>query len=68
MGQQLQGWRSASSQRVWLSMLVDTMEAVSRPDRRAVPCDSQVLAALRTQLARPASVHVPYSSPYSLRN
>lgn len=68
MGQQLQGWRSASGQRVWLSMLVDTMDAISRPDRRAVPCDSHVLAALRAQLARPASVHVPYSQPYSLRN
>jgi hypothetical protein len=68
MGQQLQGWRSASSQRIWLSMLVDTMEAVSRADRHAVPCESKVLAALRAQLARPASVRVPCSSPYSLRN
>jgi hypothetical protein len=66
MGQQLQGWRSASSQRLWLSMLIDTMEEISRPDRRAVPCDGQVLAALLAQLARPASV--PYASPYCLRN
>ena len=68
MGQQLQGWRSASSQRLWLSMLIDTMEEISRPERRAVPCDGQVLAALRAQLARPASVGVPYAWPYSLRN
>jgi hypothetical protein len=33
-----------------------------------VPCDAQVLAAVRAQLARPASIHVPYASPYSLRN
>ena len=68
MGQQLQGWRSASSQRLWLTMLIDAMEEISRPERRAVPCDGQVLAALRAQLARPASVGVPYASPYSLRN
>jgi hypothetical protein len=68
MDQQLQGWRSASSQRLWLSMLVDAMEEISRPERRAVPCDEQVLAALRAQLARPASVRTPYTSPYSLRN
>jgi hypothetical protein len=68
MGQQLQGWRSASGQRLWLSMLIDTMEEISRPERRAVPCDGKVLAALRAQLARPASVGVPYASPYCLRN
>ena len=68
MGQYLQGWRSARSQRLWLSMLIDTAEEISRPERRAVPCDGQVLAALRAQLARPATVSVPYTSPYSLRN
>ena len=52
MSQQLQGWRSASSQRLWLSMLIDTAEEISRPERRAMPCDGQVLAALRAQLAR----------------
>ncbi|XIA62572.1 hypothetical protein ACFIOY_23965 [Bradyrhizobium sp. TZ2] len=49
-------------------MLIDTAEDVSRPERRAVPCDGQVLAVLRAQLARPTSVCVPYTSPYSLRN
>jgi hypothetical protein len=68
MGQQLQGWRTASGQRLWLSMLIDAMEEISRPEQRAVPCDAQVLAAVRAQLARPASIHVPYTSPYSLRN
>jgi len=68
MGQQIQGWRSASGQRLWLSMLIDTMEEISRPELRAVPCDDQMLAALRAQLARPASTQTPYASAYSLRN
>jgi hypothetical protein len=68
MGQQIQGWRSASGQRLWLSMLIDAMEEISRPELRAVPCDDQLLAALRAQLARPASAHTLYTSAYSLRN
>jgi hypothetical protein len=68
MGQQLQGWRSASSQRLWLSMLIDTMEEISSPERRAEPCDGELLAALRAQLARPALPRTPYASAYSLRN
>jgi hypothetical protein len=68
MGQQLQMWRSANGQRKWLSMLIDAMEEVSRPEVRAVPCDRLVLAAFRAQLARPASASLPYASPYSLRN
>ena len=68
MGQQIQGWRSVSGQRVWLSKLIDTMEQISRPERRAVPCDPQVLAAVRAQLARPALARAHYGSTYSLRN
>lgn len=68
MGQQLEGWRSATSQRLWLSLLIDTAEEISRPDLHAKPCDGQLLAALRAQLARPASLCIPYASPYSLRN
>ena len=68
MGQQIQGWRSANGQRLWLSMLIDAMEAISRPELRAVPCDEQLLAALRAQLARPALARAPYASAYSLRN
>jgi hypothetical protein len=68
MGQQLRTWRSGSSQRLWLSMLIDTMEEISRPELRAVPCDVGVLAALRAQLARPASAHMAYATSYSLRN
>jgi hypothetical protein len=62
MGQQLRTWRSGSGQRTWLSMLIDTMEEVSRPEVRAVPCDIGVLAALSAQLARPASAHMPYAT------
>ena len=68
MGQQLNTWRSGSGQRVWLSRLIDTMEEISRPELRTVPCDISVLAALRAQLARPASAHMPFATPYSLRN
>jgi len=53
---------------LWLSMLIDTMEAISRPELRAVPCDDQLLAMVRAQLARPALAHTPYASAYSLRN
>ena len=68
MGQQIQGWRSASVQRLWLSRLIDTMEAISRPELRAAPCDDQLLAALRVQLARPALARTPYALAYGLRN
>jgi len=68
MGQQLRTWRSVGDQRAWLSMLIDTMEQVSRPESRAVPCDINVLAALRAQLARPATAALAYGSDYSLRN
>jgi hypothetical protein len=68
MGQQVQGWRSTSGQRSWLSKLIQTMEQISRPERRAVPCDPQLLAAVRAQLGRPALACSSYASPYSLRN
>jgi hypothetical protein len=68
MGQQLRTWRSGTEQTVWLSALIDAMEEVSRPELRAVPCDPFVLAAVRAQLARPASGFEHYGSAYSLRN
>jgi hypothetical protein len=68
MGQQVKGWRSASGQRLWLSKLIDTMEQISRPERRAIPCDPQLLAAVRAQLARPAMARGAYASAFSLRN
>ena len=49
-------------------MLIDTMEAISRPELRAVPCDDQLLATVRAQLARPALARSPYALAYSLRN
>jgi hypothetical protein len=66
MGQQLQPWRSGDGEKLWLSMLIDAMEEVSRPEFRAVPCDRSVLAAVRAQLARPASPY-PYCGPYFSR-
>ena len=65
---QLSTWQSGSDQRAWLSMLIDTMDQVSRPEVRATPCDVNVLAALRAQLARPATPLTLYASSYSLRN
>ena len=67
MGQQLRTWRTAGGQRAWLSMLIDNMEEISRPELRAVPCDGRLLIALRAQLARPASAPMSYAG-YSLRN
>jgi hypothetical protein len=49
-------------------MLIDAMEEISRPEFRAVPCDQSVLAAVRAQLARPASPYPYCGSQFSLRN
>jgi hypothetical protein len=51
--QTYQSWRGGRGERLWLSTLVDTMEKASQASRRAEPCDGQVLAALRAQLALP---------------
>ena len=68
MDRQLQAWRSGDGQKFWLSMLVDAMEDVSRPEIRKMPCDPQILIAFRAQLALPASPY-PYGiSKFSLRN
>jgi len=68
MGQQLQSWRSGNGETAWLSMLVDTMEQVARPEIRALYCDSSDLAAFAAQLARPASPYPCAASAFSLRN
>jgi hypothetical protein len=68
MSQQLQPWRSENGRNRWLSMLIDAMEEVSRPESRAVPCDLSVLAAVRAQLACPALPYVHGASRFSLRN
>ena len=59
-------WTAGSDQRLWLSMLVDAMEQVSRPELRAKPCEEPTLAGLRAQLALPASIR--FASPFSMLN
>jgi hypothetical protein len=66
MGQQVGQWRSGDGQRLWLSMLVDTMEAISRAELRGSPISPSVLIAMEAQLARPAAPYV--HSRFSLRN
>ena len=68
MGQRLRTWQSGTEQTAWLSALIDAIEDVSRPELRAVPCDTFVLTALYAQLARPVSGFEHYGSAYSLRN
>jgi hypothetical protein len=68
MGQQLQPWRSGDGEKLWLSMLIDAMEEVSRPGFRAVFCDQSVLDKVSAQLALPASPYPYCASQFSLRN
>jgi hypothetical protein len=68
MVQRLQAWQSGDGEKLWLSMLIDAMGEVSRPEFRAVPCDRSVLAAVSAQLARPASPYPYCGSCFSLRN
>jgi hypothetical protein len=68
MGQQLQSWRSAGGDRLWLSMLVEAMEQAADPEFRAIPCDQAILIAVGAQLARPASPCGFGASNFSLRN
>jgi len=53
-------------EKAWLSMLIDAMDDVARPERQAEPCDGRALAALRAQLALPA--RGGFVSRFSLRN
>jgi hypothetical protein len=68
MGQQLQSWRSGDGQKLWLSLLVDTMEEVSRSSRHGLPCSPSIIIAVQAQLARPASPYAYGASGFSLRN
>jgi len=68
MGQQLQSWRGRDGHKSWLSMLVEAMEEISRPEFRELPVDPSVIAAVSAQLARPASPYPYCASQYSLRN
>jgi hypothetical protein len=68
MAQQIQQWRSGTGETAWLSALVETMDTLSRPERRAVPCDQTLLAAVTAHLARPGVSYGVYGSSFSLRN
>jgi hypothetical protein len=68
MNQQLPSWRSQRSQTLWLSRLIEAMEQLSRPERRARPVGSLELVAARARLAQPAVAHPAYRSYFSLRN
>lgn len=68
MGQQLQRWRSAGGQKLWLSMLIDNMEQVSRSESRGQPCDRSVVAAVFAQLSRPAASYAHQGSRFGLRH
>jgi len=49
-------------------MLIDTMEKVSDPEFRSLPCEPAMLAGFGLQLARPASPYPYGASGFSLRN
>jgi hypothetical protein len=68
MDQQVQSWRRKDGQKAWLSMLIEAMEEIARPEFRALPVDPSALAAVGAQLARPASPFPYCASRYSLRN
>jgi hypothetical protein len=68
MVQQTQQWRSGNGEMSWLSMLVDTMDTLSRPELRAMSCDPTLLVAVKAHLARPAAPCGFYGSNFSLRN
>jgi len=68
MGQQLQSWRSGDGETLWLSLLIEAMEEVSRPEIRSRPCDPSILLALSAKLARPASPYPYGASIFSPRN
>jgi hypothetical protein len=64
MGQRLDRWHQAGDERLWLSLLIDAMEEASRPEIRALPCESSILKELRAQLAQPVS-HRAYAATAS---
>jgi hypothetical protein len=68
MAQQTQQWRSGTGELAWLSTLVETMEMVSDPELRTIPCDPALLTAVKAHLARPAVSYDLYGSRFSLRN
>jgi hypothetical protein len=63
-----QQWRSGAAETTWLTMLIETFENLSDPNRRAVPCDPDVVLAAKAHLARPSWSRNAYGSRFSLRN
>jgi hypothetical protein len=51
--------RTVAGERAWLSMLIDTMEKISRQDARTAPCDARLLTMVRLQLGRSVVPHRP---------
>ena len=49
-------------------MLVKTLEKLSDPKERAVPCDGGDLIAAKAHLAHPSCFNGFYGSHFSLRN
>jgi hypothetical protein len=49
-------WRYENGESAWLSMLVETLERLSDPEVRAVPCDPGDLTAAKAHLA----AHLPH--------
>jgi hypothetical protein len=71
MSQQFQfspraSWRGGHGERLWLSALVEAMDRIGQPARRAEPCDALALRGLQAQLALP--VQSRFGSPLSSRN
>jgi hypothetical protein len=64
----VQPWRSPDGQRPWLFKLVAAMEQASEPKYRARPCDRNLLAQFRAQLARPVSRYPNLASPFGRLN
>jgi len=49
--------RTGAGERAWLSMLIDTMENISRRDVRNTSCDATLLSGVRLQLGRSVAPH-----------
>jgi hypothetical protein len=68
MAQQLQRWEPGTGEKLWLSMLIEAMDKVSRPEIQAVACDRSVLAAVTMQLERPVSPYVHRAQNFRFLN
>lgn len=68
MGQQIQMAQSTVAGRLWLSMLIEAMEAAARTDLPEAVCECPVPAGLSLQLALPGSTFPVGASRFSLRN